>query len=208
MRTVKIYKITNLINDMIYIGQTTKSLEERFKNHLKDAKHINESKTKPITLLPDLRELGGENFKIELITEALYCNRIIVENYYINYYYEKGYAVYNLLGLKKPNSRRQKIAEIRKNNGFDYYSDEFKKTVSSVTVGNKNGMYGKKGEKAINGQTVLAFDDDGELKHTFVSVREALKFCGVKGHISLNNAVVNGTKYKGYFWKKTWAKRA
>ena len=33
-----IYKITNLINGKCYIGQTSRTIEERFKQHLKDSK--------------------------------------------------------------------------------------------------------------------------------------------------------------------------
>ena len=37
-----IYKITNSINGKLYIGQTRKTIEERFQAHLKNAqKHIN-----------------------------------------------------------------------------------------------------------------------------------------------------------------------
>ena len=32
-----IYKITNLVNNKVYIGQTTLTIEERFKTHWKDA---------------------------------------------------------------------------------------------------------------------------------------------------------------------------
>ena len=33
-----IYKITNLINGKVYIGQTIRPMEERFERHLRDAK--------------------------------------------------------------------------------------------------------------------------------------------------------------------------
>ena len=33
-----IYKITNSINDKIYIGNTSKTLEERFQQHYKDSR--------------------------------------------------------------------------------------------------------------------------------------------------------------------------
>lgn len=202
MRLARIYKITNIHNNNIYIGQTTRSIEERFKGHLHD------SKTSELPLHRDIREFGEEKFIIEKITECLYINRLELENYYINSYYENGYALYNLVGLKSPNSRRQKALEHRMNNGFDYSSDEFKYKMSKVTSGENNGMYGLKGAKAPNGQTVYALDEKQNIIHTFVSVREALKYLNIKGHSNLNKACKENSLYKGYYWKKEWKKYA
>ena len=57
----KIYKITNKINEKIYIGSTSASLEKRFKQH------ISNSKLKNAPILEAIRTLGEENFEIELI---------------------------------------------------------------------------------------------------------------------------------------------
>lgn len=203
MNIVKIYIITNLENNMVYIGQTTKSLEERFNSHIKDAK-IGE---KNISLYKDMVEFGFDQFKIELITEALFQNRFIIENYYINHYYEKGYAVYNMLGLKAPNSRKQKLEWHRLNSSFDYQSTEFREKMSHVTSGEKNGMFGRKGAKAVNGQGVWALDKNGKIIHNFVSVKEALNFLGLKGHVGLIEACKTGKQYKGYYWKKEWSNK-
>lgn len=200
MRLAKIYKITNKKNNNIYIGQTTSELVRRFNEHMYD------SKSSDLPLHKDIRKFGADNFIIEEVTECLYINRLELEKYYINDYYEKGYAVYNLIGLKAPNSMRQKALELRMNNGFDYSSDEFKYKMSNVTRGKNNGMYGLKGAKAPNGQTVYALDVEQNIVHTFVSVREALKFLNIKGHSNLNKACKNNTLYKGYYWKKEWKK--
>lgn len=60
----KIYKITNLINNKIYIGYTKKSLEERLKYHFYYAKHGK------LPLSYAIKKYGKENFKIELIEES------------------------------------------------------------------------------------------------------------------------------------------
>lgn len=57
-----IYKITNIINGKIYIGKTTKTIEERFKEHVKTAKL-----GKGYNLHKAIRKHGQENFKIEVI---------------------------------------------------------------------------------------------------------------------------------------------
>ena len=59
-----------------------------------------------------------------------------------------------------------------------------------MTKGEKNGMWGKKGENAINGRMVVAYTDEQctNLFKIFPSVREACKFLETKGHSSLNAA--------------------
>lgn len=60
-----IYKITNLINSKIYIGQTIKKMQIRWKEHQSAAKRgINTYFHKAI------RKYGIENFVIEQIAEA------------------------------------------------------------------------------------------------------------------------------------------
>lgn len=63
---MKIYKITNKINGMMYIGQTSKSLEDRWKQHCRDVK----SKHACFKLQKAIREFGAENFTVELIDVA------------------------------------------------------------------------------------------------------------------------------------------
>lgn len=88
----KIYKITNKLNGKIYIGQTLKSLEERFQKHCwgtteKDKYHMNMAIKKAI------RKYGKENFTIELIEEVNQELLDIREIYWISFYdsYNKGY---------------------------------------------------------------------------------------------------------------------
>jgi group I intron endonuclease len=58
----KIYKITNLINNKIYIGYTKKSLEERFNLHCKG--------NNKMLIVKAIKKYGKENFKIELLEES------------------------------------------------------------------------------------------------------------------------------------------
>lgn len=83
-----IYKITNDINDKIYVGKTEFSIEKRFKEHCKDA--FKETKEKR-PLYSAMRKYGIEHFHIELIEE---CNNPEErEVFWIGYYrgYEDGY---------------------------------------------------------------------------------------------------------------------
>ena len=76
-----IYKITNKINDKVYIGLTTTSIEQRWKGH------INESKKCDRHLYASMRKYGIENFVIEKIDETDDFKKLgELERYYITLY--------------------------------------------------------------------------------------------------------------------------
>jgi len=64
MITGRIYSITNLFNGTRYVGQTTQSLEERYKTHCIDAK---KERNKNRKLYCAMNEFGYGSFKIEEI---------------------------------------------------------------------------------------------------------------------------------------------
>lgn len=76
-----IYKITNKINNKVYIGQTINSLEKRFKQHLSEAKQ-----GKNCRLHSAIRKYGIDAFVIEPIekVENEFLNER--ERYYISLY--------------------------------------------------------------------------------------------------------------------------
>lgn len=85
-----IYKITNDINEHLYIGKTILTIEERFREHIKESKK-EESKDRP--LYRAIRKYGIEHFSIHLIEE---CDINILNNreiYWIDIYqsYKNGY---------------------------------------------------------------------------------------------------------------------
>ena len=81
-----IYKITNDINKKVYIGMTTRSVELRWKEHLRHSSQLIDAA---------IQQLGKEHFKIEVIEE---CSEEEVDDkeiYWIKFYnsYEEGYNV-------------------------------------------------------------------------------------------------------------------
>lgn len=78
----KIYKITNKHNGKIYIGQTNKSIIERFNEHIENAKC-----NKKYILSKAIRKYGIENFDIIEIDQCKSKNDINEkEIYWIDYY--------------------------------------------------------------------------------------------------------------------------
>ena len=62
-----IYKIINLSNGKLYIGKTSSSIEERFKQHIKDSKKERYEKR---PLYDAMNKYGVENFIVEQIEQV------------------------------------------------------------------------------------------------------------------------------------------
>lgn len=62
-----IYKITNRINKKVYIGKTYTSVEQRWKEHLRD---YNKTRCEKRPLYSAMNKYGIENFSIEQIEET------------------------------------------------------------------------------------------------------------------------------------------
>lgn len=76
-----IYKITNLINGKLYIGKTSNSIKERWKEHISDSQ---KGRCEKRPLYDAFNKYGIDNFQIEKIEEVenddIACER---ENYWI-----------------------------------------------------------------------------------------------------------------------------
>lgn len=101
-----IYKITNCINDLIFIGKTEESIEQKWKIHNWE---YNKGYKKYPLLYKAMQEFGIENFKIEKIEEI--PNELLSqkERDYIAIYnsYEKGYnATKGGRGINRSNKKQ------------------------------------------------------------------------------------------------------
>ena len=202
-----IYKITNDINNKVYIGKTEFSIEKRFKEHCQDAfRDRNEKRP----LYSAMRKYGIEHFHIELIEETdnpeereIYWIEAL-KTFKLGYNATKGgdgrkYIDYDLvISTYKEVGNMRKTAEIL---NIDFSS------VFNI-LHNKN-------VEIIPTQQVLskavAMIADNEIKKVFSSAIEAGKYifeigiskadpAGIKSHIV---QVCNGkrkTAY-GYEWK-------
>lgn len=70
MNTYNIYKITNMINGKIYIGQTKRPIYNRFSDHVSHALKSKRKNDLNCKLYIAIKEFKPENFKIELIEQV------------------------------------------------------------------------------------------------------------------------------------------
>ena len=175
-----IYKITNLINGKVYIGQTIRPMEERFERHLRDAKN---------NLLPDnkfhraIRKYGEENFQIEKIDEASTKKELNEkEIYWIKYFnsVEKGYN-----------------ASPGGDGGNTYISrtpsqmQETKKKIGLANKGKKNGM-----SKQIKCKSVIS-----KKEYFFDCIEDCLKFFNIKNKKLIRDRAIG---ICNTLWRDEW----
>jgi group I intron endonuclease len=145
-----IYKVTNIVNGKMYIGQTVYDLKKRKGQHLYSVKSYKDN----FYFHRAIRKYGPDNFKWKIIHECDNINFLDrFEIFYIGYYdtYNNGYNLTlgggGSVGGKVSAETRHKlsIANSGKNNPMygKKRSVEFKKKMSEAKKGKKNPNYGK-----------------------------------------------------------------
>ena len=137
-KTQGIYKITNLINNKCYIGQS-RNIESRIKKHfLNLEKNIHHSQY----LQEDFNKYGKENFSIEILETINDLDLLlIVEDFYIKKFHAYGCG-YNMTPskLEKENTYGlnmsiSKIEEILQQSDYIIFNDTLLKDIKSGIIG-------------------------------------------------------------------------
>lgn len=132
-----IYKIVNNVNNKVYIGQTTYTLDRRWQQHL------SKSKTNNSLLYKEMRRIGQNHFRIDIIEE---CSDNILdkrEMYYIdkfNSYYNGYNSTLGGHGGAKYNLDDDKIIKMYETYGINYIAEYFncnKIVIKSILIKNK-----------------------------------------------------------------------
>lgn len=177
-----IYKITNKVNQKIYIGLTRQPLKLRFRAHCFRKKTA-------ISLA--IHKYGKENFTVEVIDTASHIEELqIKERYHIaqcNSFYPNGYN----LTIGGENSQ---ITENTKNK-------------ISITLKKQNRPMNDDTKKAFNNylkskqQKVFQYTLDLQLVNIYSSLKEVSLIAGYSSK-QLGRAIHNRTGiYKNYYWK-------
>lgn len=152
-----IYKITNLVNNKIYIGQVyNKSIDDRFNRHCNSA-----NKTSKSYLVRAIYKYGKENFKVEQIEECYSISELNErEKYWIAYYNSTNSKIgYNLTpGGEGGNTYLCKSEE---------EMSVIKNKISNANKGKNNGNSNQLKVKSIKTGEEHHFDTLGETSNFF-----------------------------------------
>lgn len=201
-----IYKITNLINNKLYIGKTVTSIAHRWDQHKSAAKNRGQW-----ALYKAIRKYGEDNFSIEMIEEVDNDNLNNREIYWINYYnsYRDGYNM-TLGGDGRISLNRNKIIELW-NNGCSVQtiSKNLNCWVSSVIdILKEQNIYDPeriKKERIINTANsqsqhkIIQYNENGEIINIFNSCKEAAEHIGGFSDTIHGGITTKGSRY-GYYW--------
>lgn len=210
-----IYKLTNTINNKIYIGLTTeKSIDERCRKRNAEAKYRSERNS---YMLNAIRKYGSDVFSVEQIDTANSLEELKQkEIYYIALYNSTDRNIgYNLtkggegnLGLKMSDETKDKIRKKRLGTKWTIEQKEAKKKAIkegsiklNISQAIKNcELYNLKTSKRVE-----QFDLLGNSLNIFNSISEAaLKTfsdrSGIMKYLNSNKAEL-GKTYKGFIYK-------
>lgn len=202
----RIYKIHNDIDDKLYIGATTLTLERRFKLHVRDARKKRCNKR---PLYSAMNEYGHECFHIEIIEECSEKDMEEREQYWIKYYntFRKGYNA-TMGGKYKTCCDRDKILEL-------WQKGKTVKEISSITkydagqcskILTSFGITSNEKQKraiSVLCKPVIQIDTQtGEEIQFHESISAAERAIGCRAHIK---EVCNGTRKTSAGYKWRWA---
>lgn len=174
-----IYKITNKLNNKIYIGKTERDVQTRWKEH------VRHSTIYPnIPLYRAILKYGEENFIIEIIEECSSQNIDNREIHWINYYNTYHGQGYNCTGGGEGGIKPAPQAEIneiakRYLNGerLDLLCKEFHHDYEKIRkqlVEEKNITINTQAGPMKNAKAIVAINPkNGEIVKEYVSISEA-----------------------------------
>lgn len=211
-----IYKITNILNNKCYIGQTHFTVEKRWKEHKEDS-HKESLRKRP--LYNAIRKYGIENFIIETLEEVEDILLNEREIYWIDYYNSYGKTGYNATlggdgqGVNRKYNYNEIALFLQQNKNVKITAKKF--NCSNSTVSEIGRLYNIKipnnGNQTMHnkyGITISQYDKNNNYIQSFSSIRDAGQWCeqqgAGKGAASNINKCLKGkmkTAY-GYLWKQ------
>ena len=142
-----IYKISNSVNEKVYIGQTIRTIESRFKRHIHDALKNSDSL---IHFHRAIRKYGADKFSIEQIDIADSQEELDAKEKYWIKYYDSILNGYNEASGGQGGNTYVGISEDRLSN--------IKQKIGQKNFGKNNGMSNQVKCKSVISQQELHFD--------------------------------------------------
>ena len=134
-----VYKITNDINDKVYVGQTRRDFDKRVNDYKRDAKYCKGKRLRPI--IGAMQKHGFEHFSFSILEDNISDEKQLDERerFYIKKYdcANRGYNVEN------------------GGNSVGKHSEATKRKIGEAQKGSKNHMYGKTGELNATSKSVI-----------------------------------------------------
>lgn len=162
-----IYKATNLVNGKAYIGQTIRSIDERARQHINDAKAMKEN----FAFHSAIRKYGENNFRWEVIDTAdtpdeLNTKEVFWIKYFDSYIKGESRNGYNMTvggdslrgednpfyGKNHSDESRERISQSKKGQGVGNQRAKGKHT------GKDNVMYNPIVQLTLNGEFVAEYE--------------------------------------------------
>ena len=188
-----IYKITNIVTGKVYIGRTTRTVKQRYREHCVAA-----LKGDPRHLYCSMRKYGLENFRVETIDVAETIEELSQKEAYWTAYYQSYAEGYNMtragdsnpmeceksrqqhdIRMRDPMVRAQISESMKRYKSQNPVSKETRAKLSAAAVGNQHGRGKKRPDSAIqataesNRKAVYCVDEQGTVVGEFGSVAEA-----------------------------------
>lgn len=151
-----IYKITNIINNKIYIGQTKNTLKERKREYYNEYKW--DTRNRPIILA--MRKYGIENFIWSIVEDNIFTSQELDE--------KERYYIKKFKSLCSQNGYNIELG----GNSTGKHSEETKKKISESQLGEKNHMYGKRGSQNVTSKPIIDLTTDKIYKSAMLAAED------------------------------------
>ena len=190
-----IYKISNDINNKVYIGQTIKTIQKRQQQHINDAQ-LNEKKS--FHLYNAINKYGVEHFKIEQIEE---CSDELLnerEIYQISYYdsYRNGYnmtlggegclydidtqQIYNLqdqgYGIKEIAEKLEVSRMVIRNRIYNYKNYSQEEAIKRGIKKSNNRKYKITYQQSLEGELINTYNSQQEAGKAINKSNKAISY--------------------------------
>lgn len=198
-----IYKITCLKNGKIYIGQTSETIEKRFKRHIGYQKDNNDTK-----FYRAIKKYGPENFVITAIDYSNNQEELDAkEIFWINFFdsVHNGYNTKETSGKCGGDtlSNHPNKEEISEKIRLSKLGNKNPMRINGGLKGERNGMFGKRGKNAPSHRECLSINKHTNEIKFFDTLKDMQNFYGVTTLGMVSNRCSGHTKsdYKGFYFK-------